>query len=110
MVKKYIDKKTVTPDGDTIPIGYSSKKYVASFAGFFPADEPKYSCIIMINKPNKKLGYYGSSVAGPVFKNIAEKIMSKYPNQLEFSLAEIERGLISNKITSTNQWKNLKPY
>ena len=41
--KKYIDKKTVTPDGDTIPVGYSSKKYVASFAGFFPVDEPKYS-------------------------------------------------------------------
>ena len=36
-------------------------------------------------------------------KYIAEKIMSKYPNHLEVSLAEIERGLISNKITSTNQ-------
>ena len=42
-------------------------------------------------------------MAGPVFKNIAEKNMSKYPNHLEFSLAEIETGLISNKITSINQ-------
>ena len=89
----------------TAQIDYStdSINYNSSFVGFFPSDKPKYSCIITINKPNKKLGYYGSTVAGPVFKNIAEKIMSKYPNHLEFSLAEIERGLISNKITSTNQ-------
>ena len=57
----------------------------------------------MINKPNKQLGYYGSSVAGPVFKNIAEKIMSKYPNHLEYKIEEIENELINNKIVSTNQ-------
>ena len=89
----------------TAQVDYTSDSinYNSSFVGFFPSDEPKYSCIIMINKPNKKLGYYGSSVAGPVFKNIAEKIMSKYPNYLEFSREEIERELISNKITSTNK-------
>jgi cell division protein FtsI (penicillin-binding protein 3) len=89
----------------TAQIDYNTDNinYNSSFVGFFPSDKPKYSCIITINKPNKKLGYYGSTVAGPVFKNIAEKIMSKYPNHLEFSLAEIERGLISNKITSINQ-------
>ncbi len=89
----------------TAQIDYNTDNinYNSSFVGFFPSDKPKYSCIITINKPNKKLGYYGSTVAGPVFKNIAEKIMSKYPNNLEFSLEEIERRLISNKITSTHQ-------
>ena len=77
--KKYIDKKTVTPDGDTIPVGYSSKKYVASFAGFFPVDEPKYSCIVVIHEPLKKRGYYGAVVAAPVFREIAEKIYISTP-------------------------------
>ena len=55
--------------------GYSRngrKVYQASFAGYFPADEPKYSCIVVINNP---LGdYYGSSVAGPVFRQIADYV------------------------------------
>lgn len=54
-------------------------KYVSSFVGYFPADEPKYSCIVVIHKPNKKLGYYGSVVAAPVFKQIANKIYSDTP-------------------------------
>ena len=89
----------------TSQVDYNSDdiNYNSSFVGFFPSDEPKYSCIIMINKPNKKLGYYGSSVAGPVFKNIAEKIMSKQPNYLEYTIEEIEKELINNKIVSANQ-------
>jgi len=48
------------------------KVYQASFAGYFPADAPKYSCIVVINNP---LGdYYGSSVAGPVFRQIADYV------------------------------------
>ena len=89
----------------TSQVDYNSDNinYNSSFVGFFPSEEPQYSCIIMINKPNKQLGYYGSSVAGPVFKNIAEKIMSKQPNYLEYTIEEIERELINNKIASTNQ-------
>ncbi|SEB16187.1 penicillin-binding protein [Pedobacter hartonius] len=53
--------------------GYKAKKsYQASFAGYFPADKPKYSIIVCINGP--KHGYYGSTVAGPVFKEIADRI------------------------------------
>ena len=55
---------------------YSNQKYVASFAGFFPADKPKYSCIVVIHEPDKKKGYYGATVAAPVFKEIAQKIYS----------------------------------
>ena len=51
----------------------SGVSYQASFAGFFPADNPRYSCIIVVNDPSEK-EYYGSTVAGPVFKEIADKI------------------------------------
>lgn len=48
------------------------RKYNASFAGYFPADHPKYSCIVVIYEP-KESGFYGGAVAGPVFKEIAEQ-------------------------------------
>ncbi|MBL6962711.1 MAG: transpeptidase family protein [Bacteroidetes bacterium] len=52
------------------------KKYQASFAGYFPADNPTYSCIVVITDPS--MGHiYGSSVAAPVFKEIADKIHAK---------------------------------
>ena len=54
-------------------------EYVASFAGYFPAENPKYSCIIVIHEPDKKTGYYGSTVAAPVFKRIAMKMHSGTP-------------------------------
>lgn len=44
--------------------------YQASFVGYFPADKPKYSCIVVINKPRQN-GYYGSTVAAPVFEKVA---------------------------------------
>jgi len=53
--------------------------YQASFVGYFPADAPKYSCIVVVNGPTMS-GYYGNVVAGPIFKEIADKI---YSNRLE---------------------------
>ncbi len=50
------------------------KNYQASFAGFFPADNPLYSCIVVIYNP-QQMGYYGSEVAAPVFKRIADRCM-----------------------------------
>ena len=71
----------------------SSGLYISSFAGYFPAENPKYSCIVVIHKPDKKKGYYGNIVAAPVFKEIAQKIYSNIPktefyNSKEFSLKE----------------------
>lgn len=53
--------------------------YQASFVGYFPADAPKYSCIVVVNGPTTS-GFYGNVVAGPIFKEIADKI---YSNRLE---------------------------
>ena len=58
-------------------------KYVSSFAGYFPAENPKYSCIVVIHEPLKKKGYYGATVAAPVFKEIAQKIYTSTPVERE---------------------------
>ncbi len=50
-------------------------KYQGSFAGYFPAENPKYSCIVVIYNPRTQ-GYYGGEVALPVFKDIADKVFS----------------------------------
>ena len=55
--------------------GRYTKKYYTSFVGYFPADNPKYSCIVVIDNP-KGYRQYGSDVAAPVFKEIADKIYS----------------------------------
>ncbi|RZK89186.1 MAG: penicillin-binding protein 2, partial [Pedobacter sp.] len=53
--------------------GYrANKQYQASFVGYFPADKPKYSMIVVINDP--KGAYYGALVSGPVFREIADRI------------------------------------
>lgn len=51
----------------------------ASFVGYFPADNPQYSCIVVINAPSRNV-YYGNLVAGPIFKEVADKV---YANSLE---------------------------
>ncbi|WP_343330986.1 penicillin-binding protein [Polaribacter staleyi] len=97
--KKYIPKH-VDEKGKTVFGHYSTKHYVASFAGFFPADKPKYSCIVVIHDPKKEKGYYGATVAGPVFKEIAQKIYTTTPidnqsvdDKIEF--ASIEKQYLS---------------
>ena len=90
---KNIKSKHVAISGKTgtAQVGYGTEKvdYISSFVGYFPSDKPKYSCIVVINKPNKEVGYYGSDVAAPVFKRIAEKISSRFPNIEKHKLSQI---------------------
>jgi len=58
------------------------RSYQASFVGYFPADNPLYTCIVVINSPSNGV-YYGAAVAGPVFKEIAEKVYSSSLNCIE---------------------------
>ena len=51
--------------------------YKASFVGYFPADNPMYSCIVVINSPSKG-AYYGAAVAAPVFKEIADRVYATH--------------------------------
>lgn len=60
-------------------LGYAKQIYRSSFVGFFPADNPKYTCMVMVNAPSKGI-YYGSLVAGPVFKELADKVYATSTN------------------------------
>ena len=51
-------------------------KYRASFVGYFPADKPLYTCIVVVDNPSTSVGYYGNVVSGNVFREIADKIYS----------------------------------
>jgi len=73
-----------------------NKRYVSSFAGYFPAENPKYSCIVVIHKPSKKIGYYGADVSGPVFKRIAQKIFTDSPLLAEINDIDEEDILVAN--------------
>ncbi len=53
--------------------GYNKKNYKATFVGYFPAEDPVYSCIVVVTNPSKGT-YYGSQIAAPVFREIADKV------------------------------------
>ncbi|PZR26041.1 MAG: peptidoglycan glycosyltransferase [Citrobacter freundii] len=64
-------------------IKYYDGVYQASFVGYFPANDPQYTCIVVIrSKPHAAI-HYGGTLAGPVFKEIATKLYSMYVNKTE---------------------------
>ena len=76
--------------------GSYSSDYRASFAGYFPADNPKYSCIVVVTKPKKELGFYGNIVAAPVFKEIRNSLYAEEPVSVplnESAMATSDKGL-----------------
>ena len=75
-------------------------QYISSFVGYFPAKQPEYSCIVVIHRPNKLLGYYGSTVAAPVFKKIARKIYTATPKKVHVDLDQLKS--LSPEITENN--------
>jgi cell division protein FtsI (penicillin-binding protein 3) len=68
--------------------GYADHIYQSSFAGYFPAEHPRYSCIVVIrNKPYAHM-YYGALVAGPVFREVADKLFAIDPaSRVQFAQA-----------------------
>jgi len=76
--------------------------YQASFVGYFPADKPEYSCIVVVNSPSSAV-YYGNVVAGPVFREIANKVytsrldMHEAVNNSKNVLAEIPYSKNGNR-------------
>lgn len=72
--KYAIAGKTGTARIATGTKGYGDKKYRASFVGFFPADNPLYSCIVVIDGPSLSKGYYAAQVSSPAFREIADKV------------------------------------
>ncbi|MFD0799278.1 penicillin-binding protein [Maribacter chungangensis] len=80
--------KTGTTQTNYVSKDKDKYEYISSFAGYFPADDPKYSCIVVIHKPDKSVGYYGADVSGPVFKSVAQKVYAASPLIDEIDMKE----------------------
>ncbi len=89
-----------TGTSEKIPRG--NQKYIASFIGFAPADDPKVACLVILDQPEIGMPYYGGTIAAPVVKNILEETLRyldvepKYSEE-EKKYVEIEVPDISGK-------------
>jgi cell division protein FtsI (penicillin-binding protein 3) len=83
------------------------KSYRASFCGYFPAENPKYSCMILISRPRKD-DYYAAKVALPVFKEIADKVYASALNlhrELKFTHKTFSKDLPYISLAEKNDVK-----
>jgi cell division protein FtsI (penicillin-binding protein 3) len=91
---------------------YEAGYYIASFVGFFPADDPKIVCLVMIDRP-RGINYYGGTTSAPVFKEIAEQIINTTDIIIppsKSSLANVETRSVSPGALPLDQpGKNVVP-
>lgn len=71
-------------------------KYRASFVGYFPANNPTYSCIVVVTNPREN-GFYGSQAALPVFRKISDRLYS--------TSASLRRDLKKKKVRESMSLK-----
>jgi cell division protein FtsI (penicillin-binding protein 3) len=64
--------------------GYADQIYQTSFAGYFPANDPQYTIVVVIKNKPKAVLHYGATVAGPVFKEIADRLYTNYVRQVNY--------------------------
>ena len=70
--------KTGTAHVSDGPIKYAHGVYQASFVGYFPADKPQFTCIVVIRTKPHAASHYGGTLAAPVFREIATKLHALY--------------------------------
>ena len=78
----YTDSLSMAGKTGTCQLNYwdpANMGYQASFAGYFPADNPQYSCIVVINRPMRSMGFYANIVAAPVFRDLAMAVYRMTP-------------------------------
>jgi cell division protein FtsI (penicillin-binding protein 3) len=101
-----IDQKTGKGKGVFTLNG--QRKYQAAFAGYIPAETPKYSIIVVMYSPLINGNFYGASYAAPVFKEIADKIYSTDINwHAPIERGEIYANLPEPKQTEARQLKKI---
>lgn len=81
--------------------GKNKVEYRSSFAGYFPADNPRYSCIVVVTNPREN-GFYGGSTAAPVFRKISDRVYA-LDKELRTQLVASE---IPQKLTVKNGMEN----
>lgn len=118
--------KTGTAVTNYSTLGVTKKNYRSSFVGYFPADNPRYSCIVVITNPRQN-GIYGSSTAAPVFRKISDRIYAldkelrtelviqnkpiniKTKNGRENEMVTISQNLnINSKLRGSNRYVSAK--
>ncbi|SFO17226.1 cell division protein FtsI (penicillin-binding protein 3) [Chitinophaga sp. YR627] len=88
--------------------GYKEKIYQSSFAGYFPANDPQFTCVVVIkNKPNA-VKFYGGAVAGPVFREVADKLYAiALEKQRPMRAAVAIDTLLAFKTGQGREWKTI---
>lgn len=111
-------------------LGYAEQIYQSSFAGYFPAENPQYTCVVVIKNKAHALMHHGADVAGPVFREIADRLYSTYLRQsntagakqnkkdstiFSYAGAKQDMALLTNKLklkytdstVRTDEWINM---
>ncbi|MCH2213783.1 MAG: transpeptidase family protein [Flavobacteriales bacterium] len=81
--------------------------YQASFVGYFPAGKPEYTCIVVVNGPSNDV-YYGNRVAGPVFKEIADKVFAGRLDLHDLSEEENTKVAVRIPVSKSGQKEDLE--
>lgn len=83
--------KTGTAHVSDGKITYDDGIYQASFVGYFPADKPQYSCIVLVRSKPFAAEHFGGSLAAPVFREIATKLYALYVDKKDPSQLQVSR-------------------
>ena len=86
---------------------YADKIYQSSFAGFFPANNPQYTCVVVIVNKQNALLHFGAEVAGPVFKEIADRLYTTYVKNTNSSQNQFAKN-DSSKINYSGYKEDMK--
>ncbi|GEP90981.1 cell division protein FtsI (penicillin-binding protein 3) [Chitinophaga terrae (ex Kim and Jung 2007)] len=88
--------------------GYADKIYQSSFAGYFPAKDPQYTCVVVIKNKPHALRFYGASIAGPVFREVADKLYAMAVEKQKPMQATLQLDtLLALKNGRSNEWKEI---
>ena len=84
---------------------YSKQHYNSSFVGFFPVENPKVVCLILLNSPDQ--GKYGGLVAAPIFKYVAERIVQNdYEEFQEYINPDLMKNIKFAEDNSVNDYQS----
>lgn len=88
--------------------GYADKIYQSSFAGYFPANDPQYTCVVVIKNKPHAARYYGGTVAGPVFREVADKLYAiAVEKQSPMKASSQLDTLLALKNGKGSEWKEI---
>ncbi|MDP4263064.1 MAG: penicillin-binding protein [Bacteroidota bacterium] len=76
-------------------IKYYDMVYQASFVGYFPANDPQYTCIVVIRTKPHAAVHYGGDLAGPVFREVATKLYAMYVRKKDPTLYAIRKDSLA---------------